>query len=263
LAMAGLKILVCVKAVPDPSSSIKPDESGRWIEEDNIVWKVNEYDFYAMEEAVRTKEAAPGTEITVVSVGPPRVEEQVRKAMSMGAEHGLVIDDPEAQPPGPDSVSSIIAAWADDKEFDLVLCGVMSEDMQNCAVGPMLAVKLGMPWATTAIKLEPDSESGTAIVERELEGGEREKIKLKLPALVTVQSGINEPRYASLSNVLRVKAMEIPHVSASELGTGTKVGLDYSLIEPERTSKCLFLQGSPEEVAKELAEEIKKRVNIG
>ena len=257
-----MRILVCVKSVPETESSFRVNREGNAYDDSGLKFKVNEYDLCAVEEAVRIKERLGDARITIVSVGPKRVEEQIKKAMGLGAGYGVRIDESAAPAQDALSIASLIAAWARPQQFDLVLAGVMSEDLQRCQVGPMLAQILDLPCATTVVKMDFSKSRKKIICERELEGGTRERVELSLPALVTIQSGINIPRYGSLSNVLRVKKMEIPVVPASELGkarSSEKI-LRASISAP--ASACEFLDGNLNEVADELIGKIRSRLHI-
>jgi electron transfer flavoprotein beta subunit len=254
-----VKILVCVKAVPDAESNFRINDQGTGYDDEGLVFHVNEYDLYAMEEAVRLRERFDDVEITVASVGPPRVEEQVRKAMGLGADHGVIIDDSFSPVEDALSVASLIAAWAKHKNFDLILCGVMSEDMQRCQTGPMLAQLLDLPCATTVIRQEISADRKTITCERELEGGVRERVLLPLPALLTIQSGINAPRYASLSNVLRVKKLDVPVIPAESLGAAGRCESVVRAYVPDMKSDCVILEGDHDTVALRLIEIIRSR----
>jgi electron transfer flavoprotein beta subunit len=254
-----MKILVCVKSVPDSESSFRINNEGTGYDDNGLVFHVNEYDLYAMEEAVRIRERFGDAEISVVSAGPPRVEGEVRKAMGLGADHGVIIDDSFSPAEDALSVASLIAAWAKDKNFDLILCGVMSEDMQRCQTGPMLAQILGLPCATTVVKEEISDDKKTVTCERELEGGVRERVLLPLPALLTIQSGINAPRYASLSNVLRIKKLDLPVIPAESLGAAGRCESVVRAYVPDMKSDCLILEGGHEAVALRLIEIIRSK----
>jgi len=257
-----LRILVCVKAVPETESSFRVNASGDFYEEAGLKFRVNEYDLCAMEEAVRVKEKLGAGKITVVSVGPKRVEEQLKKAMSLGGGYGVRIDDSAAPARDALSVASLLAAWAAPQKFELILCGVMSEDLQRCQVGPMLASLLNYPCATTVVSFQISEDRGKIFCERELEQGAREKVELPVPALLTIQTGINIPRYASLSNVLRVKKMEIPALPAAELGPTRSCETLLRAYVPERSKKCEFLEGDAASVADRLLEKIRSRVKV-
>ena len=257
-----MRILVCVKSVPETETSFRVNREGNSYDESGLQFKVNEYDLCAVEEAIRIKEKLGEARITIVSVGPPRVEEQIRKAMGLGAGYGVRIDDSGESAMDALSIAGLIAAWARPQQFDLILAGVMSQDLQRCQVGPMLAQLLGLPCATTVVKMDFSKNRKKLVCERELEGGARERVELPLPALLTIQSGINIPRYASLSNVLRVKKLEIPVVPASGLGklrSSEKI-LQASLSAP--AAGCEFLKGDPDQVADELIDKIRSRLHI-
>ncbi len=260
-----MKILVCVKAVPLTESNFQINETGDFYEESSLKYQVNEYDLYAMEEAVRTKELLEEVEITGVMVGPPPRMEQLRKALALGADQGVLIDDSARPARDAFSVASLICSFSRDRQFDMVFCGVMSEDLMQAQTGPMLAEMLGFSCATTVVACKlnktEDKDVSSLYCERELEGGITEKVELELPAVITVQSGINTPRYASLSNVLRVKEMEIPVLNAEDLYSGGPGGSIVAVF-PEITGQCEFLEGDSETVALELIEKIRARTQV-
>ncbi|MFO8057724.1 MAG: electron transfer flavoprotein subunit beta/FixA family protein [bacterium] len=261
-----MKLLVCVKAVPLPESSFCINKEGDFYDEGSLKYQVNEYDLYAMEEAIRVRESLGDVHITGVMAGPPERHDMLRKAMALGADQGVLIDDSERPARDAFTTASLISSYAKNQEFDLLLCGVMSEDLMQAQTGPMLAELLSLPCATTVVSLElgdtgPEG-ARTAICEREQEGGLTEKVELDLPAVITVQSGINTPRYASLTNVLRVKEMNIPVIPAPELYSGGPaerlVRVDY----PESTGRCELLEGDAEEVSSEMIERIRARTGL-
>jgi electron transfer flavoprotein beta subunit len=251
----AMKILVCVRSVPVAGCRLAVNAAGTGFAESGLSFQVNEYDRYAMEEAVRLKEGF-GAEVAAVTVGPERAETQLRQAMGLGADRGARIEsgDDDAL-----TTASLIAAWARDQAFDLILAGVMSEDLQRSQVGPMVAALLRAPCATTVIALTLDPGQGRVRCVRELEGGRREEVELTLPAVVTVQSGINTPRYGALSQVLRVKRLAIPVIPAETLGSAPR-GERVRRVELARPAgKCEFLAGTPAEMALELARRLEAR----
>ncbi len=241
-------------------SRFKPADDAARYDEAGLSFRPNEYDLYAMEQALRVREDLGEAAITVVSVGPPRVEAQLRRVLGMGGDYGVIIDDSDDPAPDALSIASLIGAWAGDKDFDLILCGVMSEDMQRSQTGPALAETLGIPSVTTAVSLSAMEGGKFFRCERELEGGVRERFQVRAPALFAVQSGINSPRYPSLSNVLRVKRMEIPRVPAGSLGAKRPPGAEIKVLEPRREGKCEFLEGGLEEIADALIERMREVV---
>jgi len=261
-----MKILVCVKAVPLSESNFQINETGDFYEESSLKYQVNEYDLYAMEEAVRTKERLEDVEITGVMVGPPPRMEQLRKALALGADEGLLMDDSVRPARDAFSVASSVASFARGRHFDMVFCGFMSEDLMQAQTGPMLAEMLGFSCATTVVSCDTsgleNETKGLVYCERELEGGIVEKVELELPAVMTVQSGINTPRYASLSNVLRVKEMEISLISVADLYSGGPAENIVRAGLPQTTGQCEFLEGDAEGVALELIEKIRARTQV-
>jgi electron transfer flavoprotein beta subunit len=257
-----MKILVCVKSVPDPATTFRINAAGTGYEESGVVFGVNEYDWYAMEEAVRIKERFQDVELTALTVGPQRAEAALRKAMTLGADQGLRIDDAD-QPAGDAlAVASLIAAYARDRNYDLIFCGVMSQDLQRGQTGPMLAQLLRLPAATTVVDLKLAEDQKSLACERELEGGRRERIALTLPALLTVQSGLNTPRYASLTNVLRVKQLDIPAIPAAFLAPVRKGEDLLRAFLPERSAACEFLEGDVDWIAEQLIAKVRQRVPV-
>jgi len=257
-----MKVLVCVRAVPLSESSFKLNADGTFYDETELDFQVNEFDLFGVEEAVRLKEKFKDVEITILSVGRKSVEDQIKKAMAIGADSGIRIELPDANQRDALTIASLIANWARDKNFDLIFCGVMSEDLQRAQVGPMLAELLKIPSATTVVSLTLEPEQRVVVCERELEGGLREKIQLPLPCLLTTQMGLNTVRYASLSNVLRIKKMDIPVVSPQSPGPENRSEKILRVFFPERTLACEFLEGSLEKVAEQLLERVKPRLRM-
>jgi len=257
-----MKILVCVKSVPDPATTFRINAAGDGYVESNVVFGVNEYDLYAMEEAVRIKERFRDIEITAVTVGSARAQAALRKAMTLSADRGLRIDDAEQPASDALTIASLIAAWAREQNFDLILCGVMSQDLQRGQTGPMLAQLLGLPCATTVVAVQIAEDRKSLFCERELEGGLRERVELPLPALLTVQSGLNTPRYASLTNVLRVKQLAIPVIPAASLGPVGNGEILLRAFLPERSAACEFLEGDLDQVAEQLIAKVRRRVPV-
>ena len=226
-----MKILVTVKRVPDPETRIKLDASGSGIQKDGVKFVVNPFDENAVEEALRQKEAGKADEIVVLSIGNPEVVEQIRTALAMGADRGVHVTAS-----GIDNLTAarIVAKVAQQEGCELVLTGKQAIDDDAAQVGPMAAQILGWPQATFAYKLT--IAEGEATVEREVDGG-LETIKIGLPALVTTDLRINEPRYASLPGIMKAKRKEIKEVTLADLGIdGAAVVTTESLaLPPART----------------------------
>lgn len=247
-----MKILVCVKQVPDSESVIEIAAMGKWIAEDGLVFRMNRFDEYAVEEALVMREALPGSTVTALTVGPKRAESTVRRAMEMGADRGVRIPLETPGYASPMAVASLIASHARDECYDLILCGAMAEDDMQAQVGPLLSEMLGIPSATSVIAASVSAAPPGIRVEREIEGGVREAMELSLPALVAVQPGINRPRYPSLSNVLRAKSQAIPEEPRTPERGGLALERLARLRPPERSSTCELITGSAAEKAEKL-----------
>jgi electron transfer flavoprotein beta subunit len=257
-----VRILVCVKQVPDSESTFRVDEQGKGFDEAAILFRTNSYDEYAVEEAVRIKEERPQVEITALTVGPRRAEAVVRRALELGADHGAHLLTQSGQ--GMDSLrtASRIASFAREGDFDLILCGVMSEDEQCCQTGPMAAALLGLPYATTVIS-QSILEGGRRVrVERELEGGRRQVVELPLPAVLTVQSGINRPRYPSLSNKLRARKQELQEINSVGMSPDRQCQELVRVCLPSASETGVFLEGSLEEKAEALVRIIHEKTDL-
>ena len=250
-----MKILVCVKQVADSESpfSIAGDESRLEFGE-RVTWRINSYDEYAVEEALLIAEKQQDTLIDVLSIGPDRVKDSIRRAMSMGVRDGYHISVETQGNIEPETKARIIADFAQKRQYSLILMGVMSEDFGNCAVAPMTAELLGMPCATHVIKQETDPESESVYAEREIDGTMRHTVTLRLPAIISVQSGINHPRYPSLSNVLRAKGATIATLFPDDDDSPPRKAVSRKLFLPGETRRGAVLQGNSADMAEELCQ---------
>lgn len=211
-----MKILVCIKQVPDPESKPRINEANNWAHYgDKVSYWINRYDEHAVEEALRIKEKIPATRIDIVSIGPQRVKTSIRRCLEMGADQGFHLCYDSEDYLSPTIKSRLIAEFCRKRDYDLILTGVMSEDMMSGQTGPMIAARLGIPSAASVMELEIKEEKTSLRIERELDAGHRCSMELKLPALAAIQSGINRPRYPSLSHVLRAKNLVIEEIECS------------------------------------------------
>jgi len=255
-----MKILVCIKQVCDSESPIQIDDHARWIQTDAITGhKMNRLDEFAVEEAVLLKEAYPGTNIDAISVGPDRSADVIKRAIGMGADHGVHIITESEGYISPFTIASSIADYARHKHYTLIFAGVMSEDQMQGQVGPMIAACLSLPWATAVIRQQIVPHNKSVYVEREIEGGSRDTLQLQLPAVLTIQSGINTPRYPSLSNLLRAnkQALETFQVvdSVQPKLRENVVRVTY----PEKSRSGTFLTGTQQEKASRLLKLLRQR----
>ena len=256
-----MKIMVCLKQVPHQDARLDIDANGTWIQEDNIKFEINSYDTYALEEALRNKDAGEA-EVLVVSIGPDRVTQALRTALGMGADRAVHVNDPEANGSDALGVAKILAAVAKEESPDLIYMGLMSEDGNVTAVPPMVAELVGVPHTTGGVKVE--RANGTVTVEREVEGGAREVVELQSPCLIAVQTGLNQVRYASLKGIMAAKKKPLDVKSVADLRLSGQVGAGAAKVKiekiapPPKGERAEILEGSPDEVAAGLVGKIKE-----
>lgn len=248
-----MRILVCVKQVPDTESLIQIDDKAGWIRTDEIFeFKMNRLDEFAVEEAVLIKEASLDTEIDAITVGPDRCADVLKRSIGMGADKGIHITEKSDSYLTSLEISSVIVEYARDKCYDLIFAGAISEDNMQGQVGPMIAAQLALPWATAVIlaKIAPDKK--TVYVEREIEGGARDILELPLPAVLTIQSGINTPRYPTLSNLLRANQQDLETIKAEDLDPPPPKERLVQVVYPKKTRDGAVLSGTRKEKATQL-----------
>jgi electron transfer flavoprotein beta subunit len=256
-----MKILVCLKQVPHQDARLDIKSDGSWIQEDSIKFEINSYDTYALEEALRMKDAGEA-EVVVASIGPGRVTQALRTALGMGADRAVHINDDSIDGSDALGIAKVLAAVAKEESPDLVLTGLMADDGNFASVGPMLAELIDMPHATAVMKVT--SDGGKLTVERELEGGALEVVELDSPCLLTVQTGINQVRYASLKGIMAAKKKPLDTKTAADLGVADAVGAGAAKVTigkiylPPKTEGAEILEGSASEVAAGLVAKIKE-----
>ena len=255
-----MKILVCIKQVCESDSPIQIDDDARWVQTDAITdYKMNRLDEFAVEEAVLLKEAYPDTDIDAITVGPDRSAEVIKRAIGMGANHGVHIIAESENYISPFTIASCIAEYTRDKDYDLIFAGVMSEDQMQGQVGPMLAACLSLPWATSVIRQQIALDKNSVYVEREIEGGGRDTLQLQLPAVLTIQSGINTPRYPSLSNLLRANKQELETIQAVDAAPPNRRQNVVRVTYPEKSRSGTILSGTQQEKATRLLDLLRDR----
>ncbi len=255
-----MNILVCVKQVPESEATIIIDESSQWVRTGSgAEFRMNRYDECALEEAVRIKEAFADISIDVLSIGPIGVETVIRRAIGMGADNGIHMVTGPDEFYDPFAIAVWIAAVARSDTYDLIFTGIMSEDMMQGQVGPLTAELLSLPCATAVVSELLSSDMNSILVEREIEGGCREIVVLKLPALLTIQSGINKPRYPSLSNLLRANQLSIKTIQTDTLAEPAKQQVVKRVRFPQNVRNGIFLTGSAEEKADQLLKILQER----
>ncbi|MFZ2949122.1 MAG: electron transfer flavoprotein subunit beta/FixA family protein [Desulfuromonadaceae bacterium] len=253
-----MKILVCIKQVPDMESRFKANSRGIWFDEADLAWRMNEYDEYAVEQAVQLKEQlGDAPDVTVISIGPDRVSEAIKKALAMGCDRAVHIQDPDAATKDPWQIASAIAAFARDKGFDLVFTGMQSQDRGSAQVGITVAELLDIPCTTTLVGFAYDN--GVVTARRELEGGVKGVVKLKTPALVTCQMGLNVPRYPTLPNIMKSKKKELLVIPVAELLQEEALSSTTSFHPPAKKGGGLVLEGEVGHLVDELVAILKEK----
>ncbi len=249
-----MNLAVFVKHVPDTAEAdLQVAADGRSIKQAGLPFQTNEWDRFALEEAVKLKEATGGS-LTAFLLGPEECEESLRRCLAVGADRAVRVWDPALERQGPMAAARVLAAAVGGEKYDLCLCGAQADDDGYGIVGPTLAVLLGLPSAALVNRLEVRGR--TVVCSRELEGGWNEVVELDLPALVTVQTGINEPRYVSVLGIRKARSKPIDAVDLAGLGlapdavgeAGSRLRLE-ALAPPPPGKEAELLQGSPEEVA--------------
>jgi electron transfer flavoprotein beta subunit len=258
-----MEILVCVKRVPDASENeIELNSAGNDIDRDDLVYSVNEWDNYAVEEAIQIVDKEGGS-VTVVTVGDEEAEEVLRREMAMGANNGLLLDDEAFEDSDGKGVATALAAAVQKGNYDLIMTGAQADDGAG-QVGGMLAAMLDVPYASLVNKIEIGG--GKLTVGREIEGGNQEMNEIDMPCVLSIQTGINEPRYVGIRGIRKVASVDIPTMGAGDLGVdagsvgeaGAKVKrLDYFV--PDLGEGAEMLEGSTEEIIEKLIELLKAK----
>lgn len=254
-----MNILVCIKQVPDMESKFKVDGAGRWYDGADLAWRMNEYDEYAVEQAVQLKEKT-GADLTVLCIGPERVKETMKKALAMGCDRGVHVADEASSTKDPFSIASIIAEFAGSKSFDLIFTGMQSQDRGSAQVGVLVAEMLGVPCITTIVGFA--YEGGNISVKRELEGGVKAKVTSPVPALVTCQLGLNTPRYPTLPNIMKAKKKELVSVPVADLLKAQALAETSALYFPEKKGGGLVLEGDAGDLADKLIRILKEKTAV-
>ena len=255
-----MKILVCMKQVPQKDAPLKLDEAGTWIRED-VSYEVNEPDAYALEEALRQKEK-PGGEVVVITAGPARSQQALREGLAKGADRAIHLEDPGFVALDAFNTAKAFAAAIKDEKFDLIFTGLQSDDYGYAQTGVILAQILGWPHATIIMQIDK-SDSGIK-VKRELEAGFFQHVDMPLPAVLTIQSGINKLRYATLIGIKQAKNKPMRKVTMDEVkpALGANMQKIEKLYIPQKTKKTEMLEGSASEIAKKLVEKLKNEVRV-
>ena len=251
-----MKIAVCIKQVPTRDWQPRLDDTRTWIRESDTTYEMNEPDAYALEEGLRLKEKHSG-EVVVCSAGPARVGQVLREALARGADRAIHVEGDALASADAFAVAFSLAEAMRDEKFDVILTGLQSDDQGFAQTGVILAERLGLPHAT--IIMEVAAGEGTVRVKRELEGGWFQWVSMPLPAVLTIQSGINQLRYATLKGIMAAKKKEIRKAAAPAATARQKI---VSLYVPEKSKKTQMIAGSPAEAARELVRRLRDDARV-
>jgi electron transfer flavoprotein beta subunit len=252
-----MKIAVCIKQVPTRDWQPRLNDSRTWIREQDATYEMNEPDAYALEEALRLKERLGG-EVVACSAGPARVGQVLREALARGADRALHVQDDSLVAADAFVVSAALAGAMRDEAFDLVLTGLQSDDQGFAQTGVILAERLGFSHAT--IIMEVQADGGRLRVKRELEGGWFQWVQMPTPSVLTIQSGINQLRYATLKGIMAAKKKEI-RVSAPAGSSEARQRI-VSVYTPEKSKKTSMIDGSPAEAARALVARLRDEARV-
>jgi electron transfer flavoprotein beta subunit len=255
-----VKILVCMKQVPQKDAPLKVSESGKWIRED-VSYEVNEPDAYALEEALRQKEKHGG-EVVVITAGPARASQVLREALAKGADRAIHLEDDKFVGLDALNTAKAFATAIKDDQFDMIFTGLQSDDYGYAQTGVVISELLGWPHATIIMQIE--KKDGGIRVKRELESGYFQFVEMPLPAVLTIQSGINKLRYATLIGIKQAKNKPLRKVTWAEVEPSLSQNLQQiqRLYIPEKTKKTEMLEGPPAEVAKKLVDKLRNEVRV-
>ncbi len=253
-----MNIIVCIKQVPAKDAPLSI--AGNWIRESDIGFEMNEPDSYALEEALRLKEKHGG-EVIALSMGPERVKQTIKEALAKGADRGIHIADDNFAQLDPLGSAKSLAAAIKQQKYDLVLTGLQSDDQGFGQTGVLLAGVLDVPHATIIMAIEVDGQKMK--LKRELEAGWFQHLECPMPAVLTIQSGINKVRYATLKGIMAAKKKEITTIARESLGVSVEPTQRVEKIYvPTKTKKTEFLTGTPKEVAGKLVEKLKFEARV-
>jgi electron transfer flavoprotein beta subunit len=255
-----MKILVSIKQVPARDSQIRIDATGHWIQESDLSFETNEPDAFALEEALRMKEQHGG-EVIALCAGPARVSQTIREALAKGADRAIHIEEDGLTAFDTLGVAQLLAKAAEAEKPDLILTGLQSDDLGYGQTGVVIAELLGLPHGTIIMAVEK-IDSGIR-VRRELEDGWFQNVEMPLPAVLTIQSGINKLRYATLMGIKKAKTKEVKRVTAAELGVAPASGVSIERVYlPQRSKQTQMIEGSAREAAAKLVEKLRFEARV-
>ena len=254
-----MKVAVCIKQVVTREWQVRVNEAKTWVRDSDASWELNEPDAYALEEALRLREKHGG-EVLVISAGPARVAQVLREALARGADRAIHVQGDHFATADAFTAAEALAAALGPEQPDLILTGLQSDDQGFAQVGVVLAEKLGVAHSTIIMEVQADASAGTLRVKRELEGGWFQWVAMPLPAVLTIQSGINQLRYATLKGIMAAKKKEIRAVPAPA-APAPKQRI-VAVYMPEKAKQTRMIAGSPAEAAKELVRALREDARV-
>ena len=253
-----MKVAVCIKQVPTREWQPRLNDDKTWVREQDVSYEMNEPDAYALEEGLRLREKHGG-EVVVCSAGPVRVQQVIREALARGADRAIHVEDQALGSSDAYAAAAALAPAMAEEKFDLILTGLQSDDQGHAQFGPLVATRLGMPHSTIIMEVQVGG-SGDLRVKRELEGGWFQYVTMPLPALLTIQSGINQLRYATLKGIMAAKKKEIKKVApAAPVQSRQKV---LALYAPQKAKQTVMIGGSAAEAARELIKRLREEARV-
>ena len=263
-----MRIAVCIKQVPDTEARLRVNADGTWINEEDLPFVINESDEYALEEALTIAEATGG-EVVVFSLGPDRVKESLRKSLALGAARAVHLADEAFGGGDAMATGRALAKAIAREEFDLVLTGSQSDDVGFGGTGSVVAGHLGWPHVWLVMGVEVEDGGASAKVTREMESGMNEISRVRFPAVLEIQAGINHPRYASLKGIMAAKRKPLDPVTPDDLGLAAdQVGAAGSRLEivsvafPDSGTGAQMLEGDPESMVEQLVDKLQKEARV-
>lgn len=255
-----MKIVVAIKQVPVRDSQLRVDASQRWIQEDDLSFEINEPDAYALEEALQLKEKHGG-EVVALCAGPERAAQTIREALAKGADRAIHIQDENLKQLDTLGIATLLAGAVKAEKPDLILTGLQSDDLGYGQTGVVLAELLGLPHSTIIMQVEV--QDGSIKVKRELENGWFQHIEMPLPAVLTIQSGINKLRYATLMGIKKAKTKEIRRVTVGDIGAAPAATATLERVYvPQKSKQTQLFEGDAKKAAAQLVEKLKFEVRV-
>ncbi len=255
-----MKIVVAIKQVPSRDSQLKVDSGGKWIEDSDLSWEINEPDAYALESALQLREKSSG-EVVVICAGTAGASQTIREALAKGADRAIHVDTEDYGSSDPLALARVLAKVLESEKADLLLTGLQSDDLGYGQTGVILAEVMGLPHATIIMHIE---EAGNKItVKRELEDGWFQNVEIPLPALLTIQSGATKLRYATLMGIKKAKTKEVKKLVAADLQADSPASVRLERIYfPTRTKHSQIFDGPAKESAAKLIEKLRFEARV-